>query len=443
MKKKLSTMTSIAIGITLFSMFFGSGNLIFPPFMGFQAGTETWKGMLGFGITAILFPVLGVIVIAKFSDLPHLASRAGRRFATLFTILVFLSLGPGLAIPRNAAVSFEMAVIPFVGHVTMGMRIAYSLVFFAIAYFLSARPDKLTDTLGKFLGPILLALMLVVAIVCFVNVDGPLTEPDGAYASSQTLQGFLDGYLTMDTLAALNFGNIIALNVMDQGVKEKKDIVHYTVIAGWIAGLLLLVVYAFMAHVGSLSAAISAEAANGANVLTNIVAYLFGTPGLILLAVIYILACLTTCIGLLCSCSEYFASISRMNYQGWVALFTISSFFMSVVGLDQILVISVPILNAMYPIAIVLVILGLLDEKLKGHENVYKMSLLFTGIVSIIYSLSSAGFNIPFISRAVTSIPPCTDLCWIIPAVIGFMIGWFMPAKHEASMRESISPQQI
>ena len=217
MKKKLSTMTSIAIGITLFSMFFGSGNLIFPPFMGFQAGTETWKGMLGFGITAILFPVLGVIVIAKFSDLPHLASRAGRRFATLFTILVFLSLGPGLAIPRNAAVSFEMAVIPFVGHVTMGMRIAYSLVFFAIAYFLSARPDKLTDTLGKFLGPILLGLMLVVAIVCFVNVDGPLTEPDGAYASSQTLQGFLDGYLTMDTLAALNFGNIIALNVMDQG----------------------------------------------------------------------------------------------------------------------------------------------------------------------------------------------------------------------------------
>lgn len=442
MKKKLSTMTAIAIGITLFSMFFGSGNLIFPPFMGFQAGSKTWAGMAGFAITAILFPVLAVIVIAKFGDLTHLASRVGTKFAMLFTILVFLSLGPGLAIPRNAAVSFEMAVIPFVKDVSIGMRIAYSLVFFAIAYALSARPDKLTDTLGKFLGPILLGLMIIVAIVCFVNVDGNLTAPTGAYASSQTLQGFLDGYLTMDTLAALNFGNIIALNVADQGIKEKKGVVHYTVIAGWIAGALLFIIYALMANVGALSATISSEATNGANVLTNIVFHLFGTPGLILLAVIYILACLTTCVGLLCSCSEYFASISKMNYQGWVALFTVSSFFMSVVGLDQILAISVPILNAMYPIAIVLVILGLFDEKLKGHENVYKMTILFTGIVSIIYALSSSGFNIPFISRAITSIPPCTDLCWIIPALIGFFIGWFMPSRHEAVSQEKIAPQQ-
>jgi LIVCS family branched-chain amino acid:cation transporter len=437
MKKKLSIGTAIAIGITLFSMFFGSGNLIFPPFMGFQAGSSTWKGMLGFSITAILFPVLAVIVIARFGDLTHLAARVGKRFAMLFTILVFLSLGPGLAIPRNAAVSFEMAVTPFVENVSVGMRIAYSLVFFGIAYFLSARPDKLTDSLGRILGPILLGLMIVVAVFCFTNVTGTLPEASGAYAADQTLQGFLDGYLTMDTLAALNFGNIIALNVASEGIREKKGIVHYTVIAGWIAGGLLFVIYTLMAHVGSLSGIISSEAANGANVLTNIVNYLFGTPGLILLAVIYILACLTTCIGLLCSCAEYFASISKMNYQGWVALFAVSSFFMSVVGLDQILTISVPILNAMYPIAIVLVILGLLDNKLKGHENVYKMSILFTGIVSIIYSLSSAGFDIPYISKLITSIPPCTDLCWIIPALIGFAIGWFMPSHAEAPQKEA------
>ena len=437
MKKKLSAGTVIAIGITLFSMFFGSGNLIFPPYMGFEAGSATWLGMAGFAITAILFPVLGVIVIAKFGDLTHLSSRVGPKFAMLFTILVFLSLGPGLAIPRNAAVSFEMAVIPFVDEVTIGMRIAYSLAFFAIAYFLSARPDKLTDTLGKILGPVLLGLMIIVAIVCFMNVTGTLPEPSGSYAHTQALQGFLDGYLTMDTLAALNFGNIIALNVMNQGIKEKKGVVHYTVMAGWIAGALLFVIYALMAHVGSLSGIISSEAANGANVLTNIVAYLFGTPGLILLAIIYILACLTTCVGLLCSCAEYFASISKMNYQGWVALFAISSFFMSVVGLDQILTISVPILNAMYPIAIVLVLLGLFDEKLKNHPHVYKTTILFTGIVSIIYSLSSAGFDIPYLSQAITSIPPCTDLCWLIPSAIGFAIGWFLPARREAE-KESL-----
>lgn len=429
MKKKLSAAEAVLIGITLFSMFFGSGNLIFPPFMGFEAGSMTWQAMIGFTVTAILFPVLGVIVIAEFGDLSSLAGKAGKNFAMIFTILVFLSLGPGLAIPRNAAVSFEMAVIPFVSEPTIGMRIAYSLVFFAAAWALSAHPDKLTDTLGKVLGPVLLALMIGIAIACFIRVPDTYVAPSGSYTSDQGLQGFLDGYMTMDTLAALNFGNIIALNVRSRKIEDKKSVVHYTIIAGWIAGLLLFAIYAMLAHVGTLSASISSEAANGANVLTNIVGHLFGSAGIVLLAVIYVLACLTTCIGLLCSCSEYFASISKMSYQGWVTLFAAASFFMSVVGLDQILQISVPILNAMYPIAIVLVILGLLHKKWEGRENVYTYGILFTGIVSIVYSLSSAGFDLPVIAKFIASIPPNKDLCWVIPALIGCTIGYFVPKK--------------
>ena len=124
MKQRLTRRDILLVGITLFSMFFGSGNLIFPPYLGFQAGTETWKGLAGMSVTAVLFPVLGIVAIAHSGDLMKLASRVGKRFAIIFTILVFLALGPGLAIPRNAAVSFEMAVAPFMKEIPLYVRIA-------------------------------------------------------------------------------------------------------------------------------------------------------------------------------------------------------------------------------------------------------------------------------------------------------------------------------
>ncbi len=390
MKNKTKRISILAIGIALFSMFFGSGNLIFPPYLGYQAGTGTLPAMIGFSISAILFPVLAVIVIAKFDDLLHLSSMVSPKFGVIFTILVFLSLGPGLAIPRNAAVSFEMAIIPFISNPSVGLRIVYSAIFFTVSYFLSIHPESLSDTLGKYLGPILLGLMAIVAVVCFVDLPLETHEPILNYESSRVIQGFLDGYMTMDTLAALNFGNIIALNIMNKGVTEKKEIVSYTMKAGWIAGGLLLGVYLMMAYLGTLPAV--ADYSNGANVLTQVVSMVFGTKGIIILAIIYVLACLTTCVGLLCSCAEYFASISKMKYEYWIILFSVSSFFMSIVGLDQILVISVPILNAMYPIAIVLVVLGLFREKLETKPMVYRSTVLFTAIVSILYALSSSGW---------------------------------------------------
>ncbi|MDD6725974.1 MAG: branched-chain amino acid transport system II carrier protein [Lactimicrobium massiliense] len=428
MKKTLNKRSIILVGITLFSMFFGSGNLIFPPYLGFQAGGKAWFGLLGFALTAIICPVLAVIAIARFDDLPHLAGKAGKKFAIIFTILAFLSIGPCLAIPRNAAVSFEMAVVPFVKTPTLALRIIYSLIFFGISYLLCVHPESLTDTLGKILGPVLLGLMLFVAVLCMIRIPYVSLEPTGAYADHQVLQGFLDGYQTMDTIAALNFGNIIALNIIHMGIKDRKEVVSGTMKAGIIAGILLFVVYAAMMQVGVLSGIVSQNATNGANVLTNIVGSLLGNKGIILLGVIYVLACLTTCVGLLCSCAEYFASISKMSYKKWIILFTVSSFAMSIVGLDQILKISVPILNAIYPVAMVLVLLGQFKKHLEKHPMVFPSAILLTGIVSVIYALSSAGIRIPYVTGLILSIPPTADLCWLIPAAAGIVIGWVLPA---------------
>lgn len=423
MKHRLTRRDILLVGITLFSMFFGSGNLIFPPYLGFEAGTATWKGLAGMSVTAVLFPVLGIIAIARSGDLMTLASRVGKRFATVFTILVFLALGPGLAIPRNAAVSFEMAVTPFMEEIPLWVRIAYSAVFFAIAFRMSIHPERLTDTLGKILGPVLLALILILVCGCFMNFSGSYSTPGGGYETSPMVRGFLEGYNTMDTLAALNFGNIIVLNLMNRNVTEKKDLVKAACYAGMIAGILLFVIYAAMANVGAMSGSLYSEASNGAAVLTNIVGSLFGNAGILILGIVYVLACLTTCIGLLCSCAEFFAGISKISYRSWVILFTVASFAMSIGGLDQILAFSVPILVALYPVAIVLVILGLLNEKIASVPKIYPWTIWFTAAVSVLLGLQSAGISIPVLSDAIASIPPSADLCWIIPALIGAGIG--------------------
>ncbi len=423
MKHKLSKKSAFLLGISLFSMFFGSGNLIFPPYLGFQAGESTAISLAGFAVTAILFPVLAVIVIAKAGDLMTLSKRVNEKFAYVFTIIVFLALGPGLAIPRNAAVSFEMAVYPFVGNVTTWIRVIYSLLFFGISFIMSVKPESVVDWLGKILGPLLIVMMIAISIGCFTGADWNLLPAAGDYADGQFIQGFLDGYNTMDTLAALNFGNLIALNIMSKGVKEKKTVVRYVVHAGWIAGIFLLVIYTMLAYVGALSGGMNATAANGANVLTNIVSSLFGTPGVIFLGIIYILSCLTTCVGLMCSCAEYFTSISRLSYTKWVLIFTIAGFAFSVVGLNQLLTISVPFLTGVYPIAMVLVILGLCDEKIKKYDKIYSTTIFVTTIVSVIYGLNAAGIVIPFVTNAVLSIPPTADLCWVIPAILGAVLG--------------------
>ena len=164
--------------------------------------------------------------------------------------------------------------------------------------------------------------------------------------------------------------------------------------------------------------------------MSNIVYHLFGTYGLIALAIIYILSCLTTCIGLLCSCSEFFSSISKIAYKNWITLFTIISCVVSIFGLDQILTISVPILTTIYPVAMVLVILGLLKDKMQRYPNTYPITIYTVTIISIIYSLNSINIQIPFITNFILSFPPNKDLCWLIPSIIAFMIGMITSKKN-------------
>lgn len=271
--KKLSGKRQALVGFTLFSMFFGAGNLIFPPGVGAQAGTLTWPAMLGMAFSAVGLPVLGVVAVARSGGLAALGNRVHPLFSRVFTILAYLSIGPCLAIPRTASTSFEMAVPPLCG-AGRPPRAASTALFAGVFRLLPCgwllRPEKLTDRLGKVMCPILILLIVVTFVGCLVNpLEGYGPPQDAAYAANPVAKGFLDGYQTMDTIAALVFGIIISLNIRAMGVEREEDVVKSTVRAGWIAGAMLLAVYSMLAHVGALSGGAFPGAANGAVVLTN------------------------------------------------------------------------------------------------------------------------------------------------------------------------------
>ena len=342
--KKLSRKDLLFLGLMLFSLFFGAGNLIFPPFLGQSAGDKVWIALGAFLITAVGFPILGVIAVAKSGGLEKLARRVNPLFASVFTVLIYLSIGPCLGIPRAGSLPFEMVVSPYLpSHMSETIaRLLFTLVFFSVAYWLSLSPTKLVDRMGKVLTPTLLTLIFVIVIGAFFKPLGSYGEATGAYVNSPFVTGFLEGYLTMDTIAALNFGIVIALAIKTKGVKEEKAVVSTSIKAGFIAGGLLVLIYAALAHLGATSGGRFGETANGAVTLTNVTTYLFGKPGAVLLAVIFTLACLTTSVGLISSCSQYFASLSdKISYKGWVRILALSSMILANMGLTKILSISV------------------------------------------------------------------------------------------------------
>lgn len=419
------------IGFTLFSMFFGAGNLIFPPFLGAQAGTATWPAMLGFLLSAVGFPILGVIAVARAGGLPALAGRVHPTFAAVFTVLIYLSIGPCLAIPRTASTSFEMAVTPFIGSIPPTLwQFLYSVLFFAVALALALRPEKLSDRLGKLLCPCLILLIVVVFIGCVVRPVGMYGAVSAPYDNSPVIQGFLGGYQTMDTIAALNFGIIIALNIRALGVKEERAVVHVTVRAGWIAGGLMIAIYAMLAHIGALSGGAYPGGENGAQTLTRLVNGLFGPIGNVILAAIFVIACFNTCVGLISCCSEYFHLIvPRYSYKAWACFFAVASMLVSNAGLTQILKISVPILNAIYPVAIVLIVLSFFQKWLEARKAVYGMTVLFTGFASVLYALYEA---LPMLPLGVLKGLPLAGvgLGWVPFALAGLVLGLIRPRKN-------------
>ena len=423
---KLGKRNTVIVSFMLFSLFFGAGNLIFPPFLGQNAGAETVPAILGFLITAVVLPVLGVVVVARFDGLDKLGQLVSDKFALVFTLLIYISIGPGLGIPRAASVPFEMAVAPYLpenANLSVWM-VSYSALFFLVALWLCFNPGKLVKRIGTFLTPSLLTLLCFLFISFLFRGKSSIAPAQAAYESGAFLQGFSDGYQTMDTIAALNFGLVIATTLSAFGITEKKPMLRQTVLCGAFAGTVLTLIYLMLTYMGMHSSGVYAIQENGAWTLRCIVYQLFGNPGAILLAAIFTLACLTTCVGLINSISQYFSTLFRfLSYRGWVLVITTFSFLICNLGLNAILSISIPVLNAIYPVSIVLILLGLSHGLWEKNGYVYPLTVAGTGSVSVVYALESAGVPLGFVGKAFGLLPLYgPGFGWVSVAVVMVLV---------------------
>lgn len=430
--QQLSRKQQLLVGFTLFSMFFGAGNLIFPPQLGAQAGVQTWPAMAGLAISAIGLPILGVIAVVRAGSLNALASRVHPLFASIFTILIYLSIGPCLAIPRTASTSFEMAVPPFLpaGTSTTWFQLGYSLIFFAAAFIVALHPERLTSRLGKILCPMLLVLVTVIFVGCLIHPVGEYGPASAPYDHMAPVQGFLTGYQTMDAIAGLNFGIVIVLNIRALGVTQERSVLRTTIRAGVIAAILFAVVYSMLAHIGALSSTAFPGTTNGAVTLTNVVGAIFGPVGSVLLAAVFIIACFNTCVGLISSCASYFNTlVPKLPIPAWAAFFAVVSMIIANAGLDQILAISVPILNILYPPAIVLIFLAFLPGRVQKLWAIYPVGIAFTTVASILYTLQDLKIPLFGLDALLKSIPLAdVKLGWVLPAVVGILLGAVLSA---------------
>lgn len=422
---QLSRKDQVFVGITLFSMFFGAGNLIFPPYLGLSAGNAVLPAFLGFALSAVGLPILGVVAVARSGGLQALAGRAGKRFAPVFTMLIYLSIGPCLAIPRTASTSFEMAVTPFLpdGASSALLQAAYSAVFFGAALALALRPSGLVDWLGKRLAPVLLLLICALFLGCLLHSGTPAAAPAPAYQASPVGQGFLDGYQTMDAIAALIFGIVLAVNIRARGVTEDRDVVKTILRASWLAAALFLAVYGALTFIGAAHG--SPEARNGAQLLSGVARELFGSAGGVILALIFVIACLNTCISLICCCGEYFARLfPRLSYRAWACVFAVVSAVISNAGLNLILRLSVPVLNCLYPAAIALIALSFLPEKLRRRRLACPLAVGLASVFGVLYALDRAGLPVPGLTALAAALPLYeAGLGWLLPAMAGALAG--------------------
>ena len=428
MKNNLTKEQFFSVAIMLFGLFFGAGNLIFPPLLGKQAGGATFQSLLAFGITAVVFPILGVVAVAKTKGLSNLASKVDKYFAIVFTTMIYMAIGPGLGIPRAGSLPFEMAVAPFLPeNVSLSLsRLVYTFVFFLVAYLVCLKPNKLVTRMGKFLTPALLVLITVMFVGVLFKNPNAVTSPVGDYATSSTVKGFLEGYNTMDTIAALNFGLVISLAVKSFKVEDEEKVIGYTVRVGLVAGSFLFVIYAMLAYIGMTTSVLTGDVKNGAEILTTVSQYVFGKFGIVLLASIFTLACLTTCIGLITSISKFFETMTKekVSYHKWIVFWTFLSFLVANFGLNTILKVSVPVLVAIYPVSIVLILLGLTEKYFGYNKFTYRLVCYTVTFISVVEALLSVKLNIPFVTELVSSLPFFSlSLGWVLPMVLTWLVG--------------------
>ena len=436
--KVLKGQDILALGFMTFALFVGAGNIIFPPIVGLQSGPNVWIAALGFLITAVGLPVVTVVALAKVGGgMDALSSPIGKIAGGLLAAAAYLAVGPLFATPRTATVSFEVGLAPLTGESPLALFL-YSSVYFLIVFFVSLYPGRLLDTVGRFLAPLKIIALAILGIAAFALPAGDIGSATPVYEAAPFSQGFIQGYLTMDTLGALVFGIVIVNAIRSRGVESPKLITRYAIIAGLVAGVGLTLVYISLFRLGSGSHEVAIGATNGAAVLHAYVQHTFGSLGSGFLAVLIALACLVTAVGLTCACAEYFSKILPLSYKALVIILAGFSLVVSNLGLTKLIAFSVPVLTAIYPPCIVLVALSFCKGFWNEQTRIVGPVMLVSFIFGVVDALKGAGLA-DGLPNWLTHMPFSEQgLAWLVPSLI-VLVGAFIYDRLLGKSQEAIA----
>ncbi len=431
------------IGFMLFAIFFGAGNLIFPPKLGFASGEFFWPAILGFIFTGVGLPLLGIIV----GSLDEGGYKAALRkinpiFGVIFLMAIYLTIGPLFAIPRTGATSYEMAIVPFLNSPSALSLFIFTLIYFGISFFLAVNPSKMVDRVGSVLTPVLLvSIVLLVIRGIYILFNEPATPSDTeSYVSggSSFFKGFTEGYLTMDAIAAIAFSVIVLNAIKAKGITKETGLFKQTVLAGTIAAVALGIIYLTLGWIGNHYSISAAEMAKidknqldlGTYILTHVADNTFGSFGKLLIGIIVTLACLTTSVGLIVAVSEYFHEIfPKVSYKVYVIIFTLFSFILANQGLSAVISKSVPVLLVLYPIAMTLVLVMLLAKFIPTPPLAQQVAIGLVTVVSLLSVMHAYQvINLPFIDNLPLK---AESMEWLLFAVVGYIIGYLLGARQE------------
>lgn len=449
MENRLPFSQVLAIGLMLFSMFLGAGNVIFAPVVGQQAGSNTWIAMGGFLITGVGLVLLAIVALTRGGGtIERLAGRVNPTFATIFSVLLFLTLGPIYVIPRTTSVVYEIAIHPLVQDKTNSSLyvMVFSTLFIMLTILFSWNTSKFVDRLGKMITPIFSLLLIALIIKSIVTPMGAIGEPQKGYLDGIFLKGFTQGYYTMDVLAAFVFGGIFIKSIHSLGIKSEKEVSKLFIKAGMISIIGLILLQISMAWIGATSVESIGFRPNGGEILAQSAVVLFGQFGIYMIGTVIFLTGITTNVACLAAVSEYFERIvPSVSYKRWLLLFSMISLVITNFGLNTILTLASPILLLLYPLAIALIALIFTNNLFHGHTSVYVGTIVGVGVVAFLDALKDIGFSSESLHSFFGFIPLFENGAgWITTGIIGFFTGFIVAkVKKERTIFINIAGQEI
>lgn len=430
----------MGMGFMVFAMFLGAGNLIFPPMAGMLAGHDVWLAAAGFLSTGVGLPLLGLIVISLAGGgFNELSKELPKSFMMALGFAIYLIIGPLYAVPRTALVSYEIGLLPFLDQDSDQVQLIFSIIFFAISLYFCIRPGKLLESIGQVITPALIIALIIVGLLPILSPLGSPVEAVGAYAEAPFITGFKEGYLTMDALASLMFGIVIITNLKSHGITEKSALLRYCIFTSIIAAAGLAFVYLSLFYLGATSSGLADTVSNGGQILAIYAKTVLGKFGIVILSVVITLACLTTAIGCITAASEYFEeAFPSLRYRNIAIVMSIICIFFANMELSEIIALFIPALMLLYPIAIMLIALGLIRNITPNARLTYRATFSIVLVMSCIDVLRAKAPNMMMpIDPFLQLIPGYeADMLWLSPTfatlLITLIIGYASKIKAPA-----------